>query len=129
MTQLALGDLSPPTIWSHIPIEDPRGREIADRHYSRQTPGARGYVGPGERFAFLHDGDDGKRALWAVCRAMDPVGNMQWRNTIFRKHDVGTSNSELSDMYQSVSQRACAGVTSWWGCTTGDLASYRTSRE
>jgi hypothetical protein len=93
MTQLALDTLAPPTMWAHIPIEDPRGREIADRHYSRQSHGAKGFVGPGERFAFLHDVGDG-RALWAVCRAMDPVGTMQWRNTIFR-NESSTRSSEL----------------------------------
>jgi hypothetical protein len=80
-------------MWDHIPIEDPRGRELADRHYSRQTVGAKGYVGPGQRFALLHQGARG-RALWTVCRAMDPTGAMQWRNTIFR-NESGTLSSEL----------------------------------
>lgn len=92
--QLSLVDLAPPQIWEHIPIEDPRGREIADRHYSRQTVGAKGFVGPGERFAFLHDDGRGGRALWAVCRALDPVGAMQWRNTIFR-NESSTRSSDL----------------------------------
>lgn len=87
-------DLAPRQVWDHIPIEDPRGRELADRHYSRQTVGAKGYVGPGERFAFLHEDPQGDRALWAVCRALDPVGAMQWRNSIFR-NESSTRTSSL----------------------------------
>lgn len=94
VTQLALLAIVPRQTWEHIPIEDPRGRELADRHYSRQTVGAKGFVGPGERFAFLHDDGRGGRALWAVCRAMDPVGAMQWRNAIFR-NESSTRSSEL----------------------------------
>ncbi len=92
MTQLCLATIDR-RVWSHVPIEDPRGRELADRHYSRQTRGAKGYVGPGERFAFLHEDDRGGRALWAICRSLDPVGVMQWRNSIFRNESTTRSSS------------------------------------
>jgi len=96
MSQLSLLELAPRQTWDHIPIEDPRGREIADRHYSRQSVGAKGYVGPGERFAFLHDDGAGGRALWAVCRSLDPVGVMQWRNSIFRNESSTRSSSLIA---------------------------------
>lgn len=83
MSQLALG-IEPPKMWQHVPIEDPRARALADRHYSRQTVGAKGFVGPGQRFVLWHESELGQ-AVWAVCRALDPIGVMQWRNTIFRK--------------------------------------------
>lgn len=96
MSQLALLDLAPAQLWEHIPIEATAGRELADRHYARQTKGAKGFVGPGERFAFLHAGPGDGRALWAVCRALDPVGRMQWRNTIFRNESATRSSTLIA---------------------------------
>lgn len=80
-----------PQVWSHVPIEDPRARELADRHYSRQTVGAKGFVPAGQRFCLLHE-DAGGRAVWAVCRNMDPTGRVQWRNTIFRNESAMLSS-------------------------------------
>jgi hypothetical protein len=72
-----------PVVWRHVPVEDARAREVADRHYSRQQPGTRGFVPPGERFVLWHEGARGC-AVWAVCLNMDPTGEIRWRNTIFR---------------------------------------------
>jgi hypothetical protein len=98
MASLAF-DFLTPAIWEHVPIEDPRVRELADRHYSRQTIGAKGFVPGGRRFCLLHIGEPAhKKALgragWAVCYNMDPTGVYQWRNTLFR-NETKTLSSEL----------------------------------
>lgn len=67
------------TGWERISVEDPRGAELADRHYSRQTIGARGFMPPGKRIALWMPG-----AVCGVCLNKDPLGTMRWRNTIFR---------------------------------------------
>lgn len=82
--QLALDSLMPPQVWTRIDIEDPRARELADGHYSRQTPGAAGFVGPGRRFLLGHFDASELGAIWAVVYALDPVGRYQFRNAIFR---------------------------------------------
>jgi hypothetical protein len=79
--------------WRQIPIEDSRAARFADGHYSRQTPGAKGFVAAGRRFALWHEGPRGP-ALWAVCLNLDPVGALRLRNTMFRNMS-GTLSSEL----------------------------------
>jgi len=96
VTSLAFDFGEPVRLWSHIPIEDPRAAALADRHYSRQTVGAKGFVPAGERFALWHE-DDGGCAVWAVCRNMDPVGTIQWRNTIFRNESAMLSSELIID--------------------------------
>ncbi len=71
--------------------DDRRARELADRHYSRQTPGAVDFVPPGRKLVLLTD--DG-RAVWGVCENLDPAGALRWRVTIFRNEGGGVS-SEL----------------------------------
>ena len=41
------------TTWLIVSDHNPELRELADRHYSRKTPGAKKYVGPGEYMALL----------------------------------------------------------------------------
>lgn len=91
VTQLAFAIDERP-MWQRIDVEDPRGAELADRHYSRQTVGARGYMPPGLRFALWYDDGHGYQdrhrpsgaALWAVVCNLDPVGKLRWRCTIMR---------------------------------------------
>lgn len=92
--QLAL-DVGVRPMWSRIDVEDPRGAELADRHYSRQTVGARGYMPPGLRFALWYDDAHGPSqwgrsgcALWGVVYNLDPTGRPRWRNTIFRNESA-----------------------------------------
>lgn len=69
--------------------EDARGRELADRHYSRRTVGARGFMPPGRRFALWRPG-----VLWCVVWNLDPLGTPRWRNTLFR-NELGVRSSHL----------------------------------
>lgn len=99
--QLAMGFLAP-QIWQHVPIEDPRAREVYDRHYSRQTVGADGLVAAGYRFLLMHFAEQfgGKgEAIWAVVRNRFKApgwtqGRWYWRNAIFRNEST-TPSSEL----------------------------------
>jgi len=91
--QLWLGDLAPPRMWVHIPVEDPRAAAFYDDHYSRQTVGAKGLMGPGRRFLLWHEVAGGN-ALWGINYALDPVGAYQFRNVIFRNVSP-TRSSEL----------------------------------
>lgn len=94
--QLGFTDVLTPQLWVRIDIEDPRARELADRHYSRRTPGAEGFVGPGRRFLLGHFEDEVLAAIWAVCYAMDPGPGQRYRfrNTIFR-NESRTQSSTL----------------------------------
>lgn len=80
-------DLGERPMWSRVDIEDPRARAVADRHYSRQTIGADGFVPPGLRFALWYDDGHGP-ALWTACYNLDPTGTPRWRNTIFRNESA-----------------------------------------
>ena len=42
-------------IWHLSHRSDPRARKLADRHYSRQSPGAVGFVPPGRCFVLYCD--------------------------------------------------------------------------
>lgn len=88
-------------LWSHIPIEDPRAKELHRRHYSCKIPESDddGLVAPGRRFLLLHEGPGGRLAIWAVVlnRWKAPgwdVGEWRWRNSIFRNESI-TRSSEL----------------------------------
>jgi hypothetical protein len=87
LDQLTFADASPAfddaaRLWSSVDIEDPRCRQLADRHYSRQTPGAEGFVRPGERLLLYHECEGGT-AAWAVVRNRFRKV-WRWSNTLFR---------------------------------------------
>lgn len=92
MTQLSLTSIAPPQMWSHIPVEDPRASKLYDDHYSRQTIGARGVLGPGWRFLLWHEGKRGT-AMWGVVYGRFRK-KWRWRNSIFR-NDSDTRSSDL----------------------------------
>jgi hypothetical protein len=80
-------------VWHWIPVEDPWAARFYDRHYSRQTKGAKGVLAPGKRFLLRHIGHRG-RALWGVVLNLDPAGTLRWRNSVFR-NESGTLSSFL----------------------------------
>jgi hypothetical protein len=51
------------SLWQRSWRADPRGRVLADRHYSRKTPGAAQFVPPGECVVLLTPAAD---ALWVT---------------------------------------------------------------
>ena len=90
MTSLVF-DFLTPTLWSHVPVEYPPARELADRHYPRQTKGATGILAPGERFLLWHQ-DPGGAAAWGVVRNRFR-GRYRWRNSLFRNESAERSSS------------------------------------
>ena len=76
--------------WTHVHHCDIRARLMADRHYSRQTPGAREFVGNGHKIVLLQFLADGTpAAVWASHRpvpgkAVRPDGRDVWACTLFR---------------------------------------------
>ncbi len=87
-------------LWRHVPIEDPRIAALVDDvehdgknpHYSRQTPGAKGTIAAGWRFALWHDGSHGG-AAWGVLLNRFR-GKWYWRNSLFHNAS-GTLSSSL----------------------------------
>lgn len=77
------------TYWKHVHHLDERARALADRHYSRQTIGAREFCPPGNKIVLLGLNDD---ALW-VSHRPDPNADLEkrrmdgfdyWDNPYFR---------------------------------------------
>src|SRR5262245_16909819 len=80
--------------WQVISQRDPRGLELADRHYSRRRPGASQIGGPFRKLVLLSREED---ALWLsawpeASRALD--GLDAWRCQLFRNEGPRLS-SEL----------------------------------
>lgn len=75
--------------WRRVPKNDWQARDLADRHYSRQTIGAEHFMPPGRSFVLLtYDG----RAVWGVVQNRDPVGAVRWRCSIFRNEGDARSS-------------------------------------
>jgi hypothetical protein len=56
--------------WTRIHHRDTRARQMADRHYSRRTPGAAEFIPAGHKVVLMHFLPDGTpAALWASHRA------------------------------------------------------------
>jgi hypothetical protein len=73
-------DLFGERMWSQVRRSDVSAREMADRHYSRQTPGAAEFCPPGRTFVLLGDA-----CVWAAVENLDAVGVRRWRVSIFRR--------------------------------------------
>lgn len=67
--------------WLPVRRCDPVARALADRHYSRQTPGAREFMSSGRTLVLL--GSD-QFAVWGAIENLDPAGATRWRVSIFR---------------------------------------------
>jgi len=91
-TSLTLHTVRGGAPWSVEPIESPAARELADRHPSRQTPGARGFIPPGWRI-LLRCADRRGSAIWSACRNVFRRV-WRWRNTIFR-NETSMLSSDL----------------------------------
>lgn len=80
--------------WQRVTRCDVRARDLADRHYSRQTPGAQDFMANGRTFVLLgHDA----LAVWGVIENMDPAGNRRWRCSIFRNEGTTRSSTLIAE--------------------------------
>lgn len=76
--------------WRQVKRNDSRARELADRHYSRQTPGAVDFMASGRTFVLLAEFSsrepkaNGTEATWGAIENLDPAGGRHFRVSIFR---------------------------------------------
>lgn len=91
-SQLALYLVSAGELWAPVLREDSLLAELADGHYSRQTPGADGFMPPGACIALRHHGRRGRAGWGVVLNVFREV--WRWRNTFFRNVS-GTLSSTL----------------------------------
>lgn len=94
------GSLS--SAWRWAPKTHAGARMLADRHYSRQTPGSRTFLPPGQALILWQP-----EAVWGVCLNRDARGEWRWRVTIFRNESKALS----SDLVRE----ATVLTYLWWG--------------
>jgi|SRR5690242_265532 len=87
--------------WQRVDHTDPRALEMADRHYSRQSPGTPEFTPTGHKIVLMHFCDDGTpAALWSSHRpapgkAVRADGLDVWACTMFRVEHRTVLASEL----------------------------------
>lgn len=77
-------------LWRRVSARDARARALADRHYSRQTPGASDFMASGRKLVLLTLDE---RAVWGAIENLDPVGNLRWRVSLFRNEGPTLSSA------------------------------------
>ena len=89
--QLSLGEAP---LWRQVKRCYQPARELADGHYSRQTPGAYEFMGDGETFVLYHESELG-HAVWGVVHNRAPGSTeWRWRCSIFR-NESGHRSSDM----------------------------------
>jgi hypothetical protein len=78
--------------WRQVKRTDRRARELADRHYPRQTLGAVDFMSSGRTFVLLAEQDEEQRATWGAIENLDPVGGRHFRVSIFRNETTWLSS-------------------------------------
>lgn len=96
------GDLFPVEgRWHPVLRTDARAVALADRHYSRQTVGAREFMASGRTLVML---TECARAVWGAIENLDPAGGLRWRCSMFRNEGAGLS----SDLVREATERTFA---------------------
>lgn len=97
--------------WEVVRRSDARARALADRHYSRQSPGTREFMASGRTLVLLGPG-----AVWGAIENLDPVGQLRWRVSVFRNEGPILSSvlvreaTELTRTWWAVHYRGEPGV-------------------
>lgn len=85
--------------WYKVSHTDRRARLLADRHYSRQTPGATEFCPPGNKVVLIIPSACAAAAVWASQRPAPSTGIGRadgfnyWNNVIFRNEtDIRSSD-------------------------------------
>lgn len=81
-------DLAPGP-WVRVKRSHASARELADRHYSRQTIGAVDFMPPGRTFVLVTRDE---LAVWGVVENLDLTGAPRWRCSIFRNEGPARSS-------------------------------------
>lgn len=87
--------------WGQVRRDDVRARELADDHYSRQTPGSKDFMSSGKTLVLL---TSDALAVWGVIENMDPAGGLRWRCSIFRN----TGRVRSSTLVKEATERTYA---------------------
>lgn len=94
--------MQPAHYWKRIDHMDPRALEMADRHYSRRSPGTPEFVPSGHKIVLMHFAPDGTpAALWSSHRPAPESGCTRtdgldvWDCSIFRVEQRTVLASEL----------------------------------
>lgn len=104
--------------WHQVSRGDARALALADRHYSRQSPGDPQFMGNGRPLVLL---TDDARALWAVLENLDPAGGHRFRCTHFRNEGAGLSSELIRE--------ATARTYAYWRGHYGGLPSVPLTTE
>lgn len=80
--------------WHQVKRCDVRARELADRHYSRQSPGADEFMGNGRTLVLITLAAD---AVWGAIENKDPHGGPHWRCSIFRNEGPTLSSALVKE--------------------------------
>lgn len=75
--------------WQVIHKGDKRALELADRHYTRQTPGSNQFCRPGKNLVLLSENED---ALWVTWSGIRDDGWDAWECTLFRNEGTYLSS-------------------------------------
>jgi hypothetical protein len=90
-------------VWMETHDADPRARMIADRHYSRKTPGAKFFCGPGEKLILI---TPDYRALFVWRK-----NRIRWDGqhgvecTLFRNEGAGVSSELIQEAVRLARKR------------------------
>src|SRR5579871_4176495 len=102
---MLLVPLRPPS-WEMVTKGHPALVALADRHYTRQTPGSRQFCRPGVNFTLLLSDQS---AGWVAWRPIPQVGRMDgleaWECTFFRNEGAHRS-SDLVREATDITHRA-----------------------
>lgn len=84
-------------MWCEVTKFDPRSAQLADRHYSRRTPGSPQFMPPGETVILMTPNFDAVFGWWrphpaSGLKSMNGLDG--WTCTIFR-NESGTRSSDL----------------------------------
>jgi hypothetical protein len=110
---LILDDAQPYLPWRHVYRNDVRARELADRHYSRQTIGAIDFMASGKTFVLLAE-HESRRAVWGAIDNLDPAGGRRFRCSIFR-NETTLLSSELIRLATTATQERWIRRFGWNG--------------
>ncbi len=87
-------------IWTLSNRADPRARELADRHYNRQKPGAPQFVPPGRCLVLYAETDTG-RAFWVTSWPFAQYVKHAWAGawvcSAFRNEGAGLASELILD--------------------------------
>lgn len=100
-----LGPLFDTDPWIRVRRCDGRARRLADRHYSRQTPGAQEFMASGKTLVLL---SRDALSVWGAIENMDPAGGLRWRVSIFRRE--GGQCARLTSSARPRTGRSCIGA-------------------